>query len=161
MDARVSSCCLLLVLAAVGCAPSEPAPAPMAGEQQAASPKSSDATREQPAKHTLSDAETAASLRHADTGRHLHLWQIAIRLDAEGRLRDGSSPERAADVAFAETTPAGYEELVRQRGWPVDAAAEALADAVVAAIIEPGTRPVLDPAPDWSGAAAMLPGAPS
>jgi AcrR family transcriptional regulator len=108
-----------------------------------------------------SDAETAASLRHADTGRHLHLWQIAIRLDAERRLRIGSSPERAADVAFALTTPTGYEELVRQRGWPVDAAADALADAVVAAVIEPGTRPVLDPPPDWSGAAAMLPGAPS
>jgi hypothetical protein len=35
-------------------------------------------------------------------------------------------------------------------------AADALADAVAAAIIEPGTRARLDPPPDWSGAIALL-----
>jgi AcrR family transcriptional regulator len=98
------------------------------------------------------DPETAASARQADTGRHLHLWQIAKRLDQEGRLRRGSSPERAADVAFALTTPSAYEELARLRGWTVDAAIDALADVVVAALTEPGTKPRVDPPPDWSAA---------
>jgi len=102
------------------------------------------------------DPETAAALRRADTGRQLHLWHITKRLGNEGRLRRGSSPERAADVAFALTTPTSYEELVRIRGWQLDAAAEALGDAVAAALIEPGTRPLLDPPPDWSGAIALL-----
>ena len=102
------------------------------------------------------DPETAASARQADTGRHLHLWQITKRLGREGRLRRGTSPERAADIAFALTTPTAYEELVRARGWTVEAATDALADVVVAAIIEPGSKPLLDPPPDWSTAAAML-----
>jgi len=102
------------------------------------------------------DPETAASVRQADTGRHLHLWQITKRLSQEGRLRRGSSPERAADVAFALTTPTTYEELVKTRGWSVDAAVDAIGDTVVAAILEPGTKVRLDPPPDWSAAAAML-----
>jgi AcrR family transcriptional regulator len=102
------------------------------------------------------DPETAEALRRADTGRHLHLWQITKRLDQEGRLRRGNSPERAADMAFAMTTPTSYEELVRTRGWQVDAAVDALGDAVASALIEPGTRPGLDPPPDWSGAIALL-----
>jgi AcrR family transcriptional regulator len=102
------------------------------------------------------DPETMAALRRADTGRHLHLWHITKRLREEGRLRDDSSPERAADLTFAMTTPTAYEELVRIRGWLLDVAADALADAVASAIIEPGTRPRLDPPPDWSGAVALL-----
>ena len=102
------------------------------------------------------DPETAASLRQAHTGRRLHLWHITRRLDEEGRLRRRSSPERAADLAFALTTPAAYEELVRRHGWAVDAAIASLQDVVVAAVIEHGTRAQLDPPPDWSGAIALL-----
>ena len=102
------------------------------------------------------DPETAASLRHADTGRQLHLWEITKRLGEEGRLPPGGSPERAADVAFALTTPAAYEELVLSRGWSVDDAVAALSDAVVAAVIRSGTRPLRDPPPDWSAARALL-----
>lgn len=103
------------------------------------------------------DPDTAASLRQADTGRHLHLWQITKRLGEEGRLRAGTSPERAADLAFALTTPTVYEELVRSRGWTLAAAIDALADNVVSAVIEPGTRARRKPPPDWSAAAAMSP----
>jgi AcrR family transcriptional regulator len=102
------------------------------------------------------DAETAVSLREADAGRHLHLWQIMKRLADEGRLKGGTSPERAADIAFALTTPTSYEELVRVRSWVVEAAVEALADALVTAIVEPRSRPVLDPPPDWSAAIGRL-----
>jgi hypothetical protein len=52
--------------------------------------------------------------------------------------------------------PTCYEELVRTRGWTLDSAAGALADAVVAAVVAPGTRPRLDPPPDWSSAIAQL-----
>jgi hypothetical protein len=38
----------------------------------------------------------------------------------------------------------------------MDAAIEALADAVVSAVIETGTNARLDPPPDWSAAIALL-----
>jgi AcrR family transcriptional regulator len=102
------------------------------------------------------DPETAASLRVADTGRHRHLWEITKRLGQEGRLRQGRSPEHAADMVFAMTTPTAYEELVRVRGWTLDAAVAGLSDAALTSIVEPGTHSRRTPPPDWSVAIALL-----
>lgn len=96
------------------------------------------------------DPEMDAQLREVDSMRRTHLWIICRRLDAEGRLRQGVSAERAADLAFTLSTPTVYEDLVRRRGWSAGEASQAIVERVVEAVIEPGTAPVLDPPPDWS-----------
>jgi len=99
------------------------------------------------------DREVGDQLRAVDTMRKSHLWIICRRLAVEGRISSGRAPEWAADVAFALSTPTVYEELVRVAGWDVTAAADAAAGAVVAVVIDPRTRPTVDPPPDWGGSA--------
>jgi len=95
------------------------------------------------------DREFGGQMAEVDTMRRTHLWVICRRLDAEGRLRTPGAAERAADVAFALTTPTVYEELVHVRGWSAEHAGATVAGIVVDAIVDPATPAVTEPAPDW------------
>lgn len=96
------------------------------------------------------DREIGRVLREVDGYRRSNLRSITDRLGWEQRLRAPLDPEGAADLAFALSVPAAYEELVRIRGWAVDRAAASLVGAAVAAVIDADTRPVTDPPADWS-----------
>lgn len=64
-----------------------------------------------------SDPDIAAALADQDTGRRSGMVEFVSILDADGQLRDGLSPERAADIAWVVTDPAAYHRLVQVRGW--------------------------------------------
>lgn len=96
------------------------------------------------------DREIGRVLREVDGYRRSNLRSITDRLGWEQRLRAPLDPEGAADLAFALSVPAAYEELVRIRGWAVDRAAASLVGAAVAAVVDADTRPVTDPPADWS-----------
>jgi AcrR family transcriptional regulator len=104
------------------------------------------------------DPDLAAQMRIVDSFRHEHLWLICRRLAEEGRLARDRGPEWAADLSFAMTVPAVYEELVRVRAWQPERAAADVADAVIRAVIRPGSRVADVPPPDWSEAIAISPG---
>ncbi len=98
------------------------------------------------------DPEIRRHLREVDGYRLANLRSITDRLASERRLRTGIDPAAAADVAFAMSLPAAYEQLVRVRGWGIDRAMAAVSDAVVAAIVDPERPAVLEPPADWSAA---------
>ena len=95
------------------------------------------------------DPETEAQLLEVDAMRRTHLWMICRRLAGEGRLRAPLSAERAADLALALSTPTVYEELVERRGWRTEDASQVVVDLVVSAVIDPATKPVTEPPPNW------------
>jgi AcrR family transcriptional regulator len=96
------------------------------------------------------DLEIGRHLAEVDGYRRANLRSITDRLALERRLGRGQGPDRAADLAFALTVPSVYDELVRARGWPVDEAAEAVVAAVVATVIDAGSRSAVDEPADWS-----------
>lgn len=96
------------------------------------------------------DPEILRYLREVDGYRRANLRSITDRLATEGRLRHGLDAERAADAVFALSIPPVYEELVRVRGWPLARSTAIMTETVVAAIIDPTTAPVVEPAADWS-----------
>lgn len=107
------------------------------------------------------DPEIQAHLREVDGYRRSNLAAIAERLATEGRLRLGLDGAKAADLAFALSLPAVYEELVRVNGWPLARAVSTVVESVLAAVIDPATVPVVEPAADWSSVlrpADVLPG---
>ena len=85
-----------------------------------------------------------------DRLRRAHFWAITERLAEEGRLRAGRDAEWAAEQAFALSTPTVYEEIVPRGGGSVETAIETCTVAALDVILEPGTTPVTDPAPDWN-----------
>lgn len=96
------------------------------------------------------DPEIQAHLREVDGYRRANLVSIAERLAVEGRLRPPRDAAMAADLAFALSLPAVYEELVQVRTWPLARAVSTVAQSVVTALLDPATEPVLEPAADWS-----------
>ena len=95
------------------------------------------------------DAVVGRENAQVDLLRHAHLWAICRRLEDEGRIRDRRSAAWAADQVFALTTATVYEELVVRRDWSLKAATNSITGAALAAVLEPGTRAVRSPAPDW------------
>lgn len=97
-----------------------------------------------------SDVEIGRHMAEVDGYRRDNLCSITRRLEAEGRLRDGRSFDRAADLTFALTTPSVYDELVRARSWPLDMAVAAVVESAAMAVIELGSRSQLAEPADWS-----------
>lgn len=97
-----------------------------------------------------SDAEIGRHMAEIDGYRRANLRSIADRLGHEGRIRHGHDAAWAADLAFAMTMPAVYDELVHSRSWRLDAATATIVSAVIAAVVEPGSRSALDQPADWS-----------
>lgn len=98
------------------------------------------------------DPEIQGYLREVDGYRRSNLASITERLALEGRLRPGLDAGTAAEVAFALSLPAVYEELVIVRGWPLDRAASVLVESILATLVDPASTPVTEPAADWSSA---------
>jgi AcrR family transcriptional regulator len=103
------------------------------------------------------DRELGARIDTFDQGRLDHLGVICRRLQEEGRLRSGLSPARAARLAFGLTTPYVYEALVVQNRLPASVARELAVEAVIGAVLKPGTRPVLSDKVDWARLGLRLP----
>jgi AcrR family transcriptional regulator len=95
------------------------------------------------------DPVITREMEFIDRLRHAHYWAIAKRIDDESRIRGGRSTEWAADQAFALTIPSVYEELAIRRSWTTSEVTEAVTAAVLGVLIEPGTKAVRSPAPDW------------
>ena len=98
------------------------------------------------------DPQILRHLREVDGYRLANLRSITDRLAIEERLRPGLDAAAAADLAFAMSLPAIYEQLVRVRGWSELRAASSVTDAVVAAVIDPARPAVGQPPADWSAA---------
>ena len=98
------------------------------------------------------DEEIGRYLREVDGYRRSNLRSITDRLAAEGRLRQPLDAGAAADLAFALSLPAVYEELVVVRGWTPEFATAVAVESAVDAIIDPSTVTVVDPPADWSSA---------
>lgn len=56
----------------------------------------------------------------------------------------------AAEAAFALSIPSVYEDLVQMRRWSADTATRVMTDAISGTVVDPSTRPVVDPLADWS-----------
>jgi AcrR family transcriptional regulator len=95
------------------------------------------------------DPVVAAEMDFIDRLRHAHYWAITERIHTEGRVAGRRSARWAADQAFALTNPTVYEELVVRRRGSVSGATQTMTQAVLGVILELGSRPVTEPAPDW------------
>jgi AcrR family transcriptional regulator len=95
------------------------------------------------------DPVVTHEMEFIDRLRHAHYWAIARRIEDESRIRGGRSADWAADQAFALTIPSVYEELAVLRSRTTAEVIEAVTAAVLGLLLEPGTKPVRSPAPDW------------
>ncbi len=95
------------------------------------------------------DPEFGARIDRLDRSRFGHLVVICRRLDQEDRLRSGTTPETAARLAFALTTPYVYEAMVVHGGIPASEATDLVGDATVGAVIRPGSQPVPAKSINW------------
>jgi AcrR family transcriptional regulator len=95
------------------------------------------------------DPVVTREMEFVDRLRHAHYWAIAKRIEDEGRIRDSRSADWAADQAFAFTIPSVYEELAVRRSRTTAEVIEAVTAAVLGLLLEPGSEPVRNPAPDW------------
>jgi AcrR family transcriptional regulator len=95
------------------------------------------------------DPVVTREMEFIDRLRNAHYWAIAKRIEDEGRIRDGRSADWAADQSFALTIPSVYEELAVRRSRTTAEVIEAVTAAVLGLLLEPGTKPVRSPAPDW------------
>lgn len=78
------------------------------------------------------------------TSRLMGMTMVMNRLHADGRLKTGLTPEDAAEIAWALTSPHQYELLVIDRGWPPTAYRRHLGELITAAVLrspEPRRRP--------------------
>jgi len=78
-----------------------------------------------PVQQELDDERLASMTRHAR------------QLAADGHLRPGLSVGRAADILWTYTAPDVFELLVIQRGWSTGYFAQWVAEAYIAALLEP------------------------
>ena len=81
------------------------------------------------------DPEAAVPVERSDRDRQAGMDDLGRRLEAAGRLRDGVTPERAAQVLSVLTTFQAWDELTTQRGLGADAVAAVLLSVVRAAVI--------------------------
>lgn len=89
-----------------------------------------------------SAAETAPELlamwEQANDERLASMTRHARQLAADGHLRPGVSAAEAADVLWAYTAPELFDLLVNRRRWSSRRFADWVADAYIAALLEPG-----------------------
>jgi AcrR family transcriptional regulator len=79
---------------------------------------------------------TAAELQRRDARRRCDVQRHYIdMLMANGPLRDGLTPDQAADTYSALANPTTYDFLVRERGWTPDQFQAWLADCLIRALL--------------------------
>lgn len=96
------------------------------------------------------DPEIEQYLREVDGYRLANLRSITDQLAIEGRLRPSLDAEAAADMAFAMSMPAVYQQLVVVRAWSLDRTSTAVLDAIIASVVNADVP--VDPTAraDWS-----------
>jgi AcrR family transcriptional regulator len=95
------------------------------------------------------DPVVEREMAFVDRLRRAHFWAITQQLAHEGRIRDGRSPDWAAEQAFALTTPTVYEEIGPRGGGSVESAIETCTQAVLSVIVDPDSMPAADAFPNW------------
>ncbi len=96
------------------------------------------------------DPEFGARIDRLDRSRLGHLVVICRRLDQEGRLRPGATPETAARLAFSLSTPYVYEAMVAFGRLPASKTTSLVTEAAAQAVIRAGTKPVRADSIDWT-----------
>jgi AcrR family transcriptional regulator len=80
--------------------------------------------------------ETARELWHNRmNSRLMGMTMVMNRIGADGRLKDGLSPEEAAEVAWSIASPHHYEFLVIDRGWTPERYRAHLEEAITATVL--------------------------
>jgi AcrR family transcriptional regulator len=95
------------------------------------------------------DAELGARFDRIDKSRLGHLVVICKRLRDERRLKPGLTPAKAAQLAFALTTPYVYESLVVYGGMPARTARQLIVTVAVESLLRPGSVPIRSKNIDW------------
>jgi AcrR family transcriptional regulator len=80
------------------------------------------------------DEEMVSLLADISDRRHARMLRNAKNLHSRGFLREGISPERAADVMWVYTDTQLYDDLVEQRGWSLEDYGGFIAQALSAAL---------------------------
>src|SRR5947209_7261709 len=78
----------------------------------------------------------AANRQLLERGYH-GVGMVFASLASDGRLRRGSTPEEAAEIAWALASPHQYEYLVIERGWTVERYRRHLEEAITSNLIAP------------------------
>jgi hypothetical protein len=84
------------------------------------------------------EPEMAQLLDESDTSRLERMRDHARFLDQRGYLRDGVTPERAADVMWTCSSAELYELLVMKRGWDLEQFATFVADLMITTLLARG-----------------------
>ena len=92
----------------------------------------------------VADPEMAGLQAELDAERLTRMTHNARNLAAAGHLRDGLTVEEAGEIMWTYSSPELYELLVLTRGWPLERYGEFIADAMIAALLGPGTPPSCD-----------------
>ncbi len=86
------------------------------------------------------DPEAAEPLSRAQGDRAFGMADLSGRLAAQGRLRAGMTPERAADVLWVLTGFWTFDELFSGRGLDADASADVLLEMARATVLAPDSE---------------------
>ena len=81
------------------------------------------------------DPEVARLLDEISAARHERMTVNALGLAKAGHLRPGITPEQAADVMWAYSSPELYELLVIVRGWPAERYGTFVSQGLIAALL--------------------------
>ena len=87
-----------------------------------------------------SETEIALLLKSWKDDQLAGLELLALRLDAEGLLRPGLTPEKARDLLWTINSPEVYELLVLERGWSPDEYRQFLAGSMIGALLTPSEQ---------------------
>lgn len=93
------------------------------------------------------DPEMAVLQAEMNAQRLERMTANARRLEAAGHLRDDVDAELAGQVLWTYSSPAMYEMLVMNMGWPVDRYGAFIAEAMIAALLPTSDHPPSAAAP--------------
>ena len=83
-----------------------------------------------------------------DAQRLERMTHNARNLANAGGLRDGLTVKQAGEIMWTYSSPQLYELLVLTRGWPLKRYSTFIADAMIAALLGPGSAPEPVRSPD-------------
>jgi AcrR family transcriptional regulator len=93
------------------------------------------------------DPEMARLQYQLNAQRMERMTHNARNLSNTGGLRADVTVERAGEILWTYSSPELYELLVLTRGWSLDGYGKFIADAMIAALLEPGRSPDRDASP--------------
>ena len=87
------------------------------------------------------DADMATLLAETEKQRRTRMRHNARRLRRRGWLRSDVTLREAADILWTYSSSELYDMLVLRSGWPAERYGAFVGDALIAALLPPGTRP--------------------